>query len=1111
NSSTPYPQQEATYVGSQTCRGCHPTYYDSWKETLHAWKLRPKDEANIVADFTSDDPDLTFTLDDVDYVIGASGRGWKQRFIKVMEDGGWRVLPAQWNIATQEWVPYHPDDWMDRDYKVDCVGCHTTGFDINNPEANGGLGFVDFGIACEACHGPGSQHVAGGFAGEPGNRQIVKTPSAEVCAGCHVRGKTKEGLYDVRYGWPEGYYPGSGVALEDVYDLNWGTGSWWFDNPEDAADPGHAKSHHQQYMEWEKSAHARSLEDLRASGHAQDFCLQCHSEDYRRAPAEGKPTVDTAKYPITCVTCHTTHEEGAEGTRQLAMSQYETCVQCHNGGLPESGKFEPGSTIHHPMQEMFEGIGFPGVEDMPSPHFTAEGGPVCSSCHFPRTAKSAVPGDITSHLLKIAMPGEVAEGEPDSCTGCHTGASRERMQKIIDDRQAEIRAELDELQNLLDASQAISDTVEYKTAYTAYSMVESEGSFGIHNYGYAKAILAKGFELLGQARTESPYIGSDACVACHSVITPEVVENFEDTLHNWKLRPRDEANIVGQFPVTDVNGQTWTLDDVDYVIGARPKWKQRYIKVIDGVWRILPIQWNLATEEWVPYHADTWQTVDYKVSCVGCHTTGFDINNPEANGGLGFVDFGITCEACHGPGREHASSGGDKTKIVKTPSSEVCAGCHSRGKTIEGLYDVRYGWPEGYYPGSGVALEDVYDLDWSAKRWWFDNPEDAEDPGHAKSHHQQYMEWERGGHAAALSDLIASGHAQDTCLQCHSEDARRDPENVTVDTARYSIECVTCHATHDPGTEGTSQLIMSQYETCVQCHNGHLPETGKFEPGSALHHPMKEMFEGIGFPGVEDMPSPHFTAEGGPVCSSCHFPRTAKSALPGDIASHMQTDGFAVAMPGEVAEGEPDSCTGCHTDSSRQDMQQIIDDRQATVRAKLDELQTLLDANADRSDTIEYKTAFTAHSMVQEEGSFGIHNYAYANAILDRALELLAPAEIPAGRYALTARVFIDYRCDSFFQAGVDIPLGDVPVTVSFPNGARTTLQTRQFGMAYLAGFDASDGLTVSVKLPDSYRGFELSTCPASSTSVDLTAGDFQFGYKGVLFRAMPTGETASP
>ncbi len=225
----------------------------------------------------------------------------------------------------------------------------------------------------------------------------------------------------------------------------------------------------------------------------------------------------------------------------------------------------------------------------------------------------------------------------------------------------------------------------------------------------------------------------------------------------------------------------------------------------------------------------------------------------------------------------------------------------------------------------------------------------------------------------------------------------------------------------------------------------------------------------------------------------------------------MQTDGFAVAMPGEVAEGEPDSCTGCHTDSSRQDMQQIIDDRQATVRAKLDELQTLLDANADRSDTIEYKTAFTAHSMVQEEGSFGIHNYAYANAILDRALDLLAPAEIPAGRYALTARVFIDYRCDSFFQAGVDIPLGDVPVTVSFPNGARTTLQTRQFGMAYLAGFDASDGLTVSVKLLDSYRGFELSTCPASSTSVDLTAGDFQFGYKGVLFRAMPTGETASP
>ncbi len=509
NSSTPYPQQEATYVGSQTCRGCHPTYYDSWKETLHAWKLRPKDEANIVADFTSDDPDLTFTLDDVDYVIGASGRGWKQRFIKVMEDGGWRVLPAQWNIATQDWTPYHPDDWMERDYKVNCVGCHTTGFDINNPEANGGLGFVDFGIACEACHGPGSQHVAGGFAGEPGNRQIVKTPGAEICAGCHVRGKTKEGLYDVRYGWPEGYYPGSGTALEDVYDLDWSAKRWWYDNPGDTEDTGHAKSHHQQYMEWEKSAHARSLEDLRASGHAQDFCLQCHSEDYRRAPADGKPTVDTAEYPITCVTCHTTHDVGAEGTRQLAKTQYETCVQCHNGGLPESGKFEPGSTVHHPMQEMFEGKGALGVDqDMPSPHFAAEGGPVCSSCHLVKTAKSAahwveeggrvVKGDISSHLLKIAMPGEVAEGEPDSCSQCHSGMTQEDLQSIIDRRQTAVKDRIAQLDARLQKLNAAKGLYARDAAYTNLTIVESEGSFGIHNNPYANAILDATEQFLDQ-------------------------------------------------------------------------------------------------------------------------------------------------------------------------------------------------------------------------------------------------------------------------------------------------------------------------------------------------------------------------------------------------------------------------------------------------------------------------------------------------------------------------------------------------------------------------------------------------------------------------------------
>jgi predicted CXXCH cytochrome family protein len=58
-----------------------------------------------------------------------------------------------------------------------CVPCHTTGY--------GKGGFVDAastpdleGVACEACHGPGSEHNGD-------KTKINRTPSAAVCSGCH--------------------------------------------------------------------------------------------------------------------------------------------------------------------------------------------------------------------------------------------------------------------------------------------------------------------------------------------------------------------------------------------------------------------------------------------------------------------------------------------------------------------------------------------------------------------------------------------------------------------------------------------------------------------------------------------------------------------------------------------------------------------------------------------------------------------------------------------------------------------------------------------------------------------------------------------------------------
>jgi len=114
---------------------------------------------------------------------------------------------------------------------------------------------------------------------------------------------------------------------------------------------------------------------------------------------------------------------------------------------------------------------------------------------------------------------------------------------------------------------------------------------------------------------------------------------------------------------------------------------------------------------------------------------------------------------------------------------------------------------------------------------------------------------------------------------------------------------------------------------------------------------------------------------------------TAKSAEAGDVASHN----WVIVMPGKAEEKEPDPCTKCHKDKDRTALQQIIDQRQAEISGLLEKLKEELDAAADK-EADAYKTAFTNYTFVEADGSKGFHNYAYAKAILESSLNLLAAA-----------------------------------------------------------------------------------------------------------------------
>ncbi len=115
---------------------------------------------------------------------------------------------------------------------------------------------------------------------------------------------------------------------------------------------------------------------------------------------------------------------------------------------------------------------------------------------------------IATHIwqpitLGLSVEGPAA-GIPNACTNgtCHGGPSDQTnraLQSLIDHRQSDIRARLAALDARLQAlPEGARQLTSYLQADTAYGVVESEGSSGIHNYQYDLAVLEKANERLDQ-------------------------------------------------------------------------------------------------------------------------------------------------------------------------------------------------------------------------------------------------------------------------------------------------------------------------------------------------------------------------------------------------------------------------------------------------------------------------------------------------------------------------------------------------------------------------------------------------------------------------------------
>jgi predicted CXXCH cytochrome family protein len=227
------------YLGSAACARCHEAEHASWKNSLHINMTKPVAEASIVGDFRdgtrfadhdrsyrfgSKDGKLYVSISfggrapetyNVDYTLGAKRL---QGYLSTLPDGRIYVLPVFWHIPSKRWVDWKevtpiPDGAHDirQIWNANCFNCHATNIaqGYNVAEKKYQSTWTEMGIGCEACHGPGRQHVAIMEAWEknpelrpkydPSNRntqltdifKVLTTRSAEprrvydTCAYCH--------------------------------------------------------------------------------------------------------------------------------------------------------------------------------------------------------------------------------------------------------------------------------------------------------------------------------------------------------------------------------------------------------------------------------------------------------------------------------------------------------------------------------------------------------------------------------------------------------------------------------------------------------------------------------------------------------------------------------------------------------------------------------------------------------------------------------------------------------------------------------------------------------------------------------------------------------------
>ena len=403
----------AKFVGAAECATCHEAENALWRRSHHQLAMQLATDSTVLGDFnrasfSNDGITSTFFRTDSKFMVRTDGPDGMlhdyaieftfgvyplQQYLIGMPGGRLQALGIAWDSRSHEqggqrWFFLYPGQkvtyidplhWtaIDQNWNYMCADCHSTNVRKNYalPTRSYATTYAEINVACEACHGPGSNHVL--WANKQGDWKKL------------------------------GASQGLTITLDEREGVSW------------IIDPASGAIHRSRPRDTEREI---------------QMCARCHSrrgqihEDY----VHGQPAGDD--YRVALLDAELYSPDG-----QIKGEDYEygsfiqsrmfhagvTCSDCHD---PHSLKLRAeGNNICllcHSAQKY----------NSPAHHFHKAGSAAaqCVNCHMPARTYMVV-DSRRDHSIRIPRPDlSVKIGVPNACNNCHTDKPAQWASDAVD-------------------------------------------------------------------------------------------------------------------------------------------------------------------------------------------------------------------------------------------------------------------------------------------------------------------------------------------------------------------------------------------------------------------------------------------------------------------------------------------------------------------------------------------------------------------------------------------------------------------------------------------------------------------------------------------------------